>query len=88
MQPRRTFLNAVTRGTAAGLIISDWDPVRLFADQDVPAPKPTGNITTDFLSRFVNATNTVITGVDVNLTRRSRNQTGKFVTMPEWASNY
>jgi hypothetical protein len=24
----------------------------------------------------------------VNLTRRSRNQTGKSVTMPEWASNY
>ncbi len=25
---------------------------------------------------------------DIVLTRHSRNQTGKFVTMPEWASNY
>jgi hypothetical protein len=25
---------------------------------------------------------------DLNLTRHSRNQTGKSVTMPEWASNY
>jgi hypothetical protein len=37
---------------------------------------------------IVESTTLATVGYDENLTRHSRNQTGKLVTMPEWASNY